>query len=176
MSRRELGLLVLIVGCTAAPRPASEPLAPGSGAARDAAAAPTPTSSLTPPTPSSRPPAASSPDDERCHGSIDAALQDELSARAAQVRICYERLLRRDPRREGRMMVTVKLSAPAVIEQTWITLDELADPETTQCARATFQEPLNGTVAGDCAIVNVPLRFEIKKPEAPAQEDAGPSE
>jgi hypothetical protein len=98
-------------------------------------------------------------------------LQHQLAGRAAQVRFCYERLLRRDPRREGRLMVTVKLSGAGAIERAWITLDELADPETSECALSSFKEPLRGTVANGCAIVNVPLRFKIKKPESPPGEE-----
>jgi hypothetical protein len=62
-------------------------------------------------------------------------------------------------------MITVKLSGAGTIERASITLDELGDPETVDCALAAFKEPLNGTIAGDCAMVNIPLRFQIKKPE-----------
>jgi hypothetical protein len=93
------------------------------------------------------------------------SLQHQLAERAAQGRFCYEDLLRREPRAEGRLMVTMKLSGAGTIDRAWVTVDELADAETTACVLASFKEPLNGTIAGDCAIVNVPLRFQIKKPE-----------
>jgi hypothetical protein len=96
---------------------------------------------------------------------IDESLQRQLAGRAAEVRFCYEHLLRREPQREGRMLVTVKLSGTGTIDRAWITLDELAEPATADCALASFKEPLNGTIEGGCAIVNVPLRFKIKKPE-----------
>ncbi len=62
-------------------------------------------------------------------------------------------------------MVTVRLSETGTIERARITLDELADPETADCALKSFKEPLNGTLTGGCAIVNVPLRFKVKKAE-----------
>jgi len=98
----------------------------------------------------------------------DEALQHQLAGRAAQVRFCYERLLRRDPKREGRLTVTVTLSGTGTIDNATLSLDELADPETSECALASFKEPLNGEITGgDCALVNVPLRLMTKKPDPP---------
>jgi hypothetical protein len=168
VSNYHLALSIVVLGCAATPPPAVAPdeahrAAPAGGSAPEATAAEAAVSSSAPaPQPGATVP--SSPDDE-CHGFIDESLQHQLAGRAAQVRFCYEKLLRREPQREGRLMVTVRLSETATIDRARITLDELADPETADCALASFKEPLNGTVAGGCAIVNVPLRFMIKKPE-----------
>ncbi|HEX2872556.1 MAG TPA: hypothetical protein VHP33_14905 [Polyangiaceae bacterium] len=155
--------LITVMGCAGAPPPAAIPkeeqrAAPPAEPARRAS----PAELATSPAPAA---ATSKPDDEVCHGLIDEPLQQQLAGRAAKVRFCYERLLSRDPQREGRLMVTVKLSGVGTIDRAWITLDELADPETTECALASFKEPLNGSITGGCAIVNVPLRFKVKKPE-----------
>jgi len=166
VSSSYVGVAVVALGCAAAPPPAAAPYEahraePVVAAAPPAAAAETAAASSAR---ASQQVAASSRDDT-CRGSIDEALQRQLVARATQVRLCYERLLGREPQREGRMMVTMRLSEGGTIDRAWLTLDELADPETADCALASFKEPLNGDIRGDCAIVNVPLRFMIKKPE-----------
>lgn len=111
------------------------------------------------------------PTGRTCHGAIDEALQHELAGRGAQVRWCYQSLLERDPKREGRLMVTVEISGAGTIDDARITLDELGDPETSKCALGFFERPLHGAVRGDCVVVNVPLRFTIQKPKSP-EDDA----
>ena len=156
--------LITVLGCAGAPPPpaASQEAHRAASPAKPAGHASTAEPASSSPAPATSP---SRPDDEVCHGLIDESLQHQLAGRAAQVRFCYEHLLRRDPQREGRLIVTVKLSGAGTIDRAWTTLDELADPETTECALASFKEPLNGSIAGGCAIVNVPLRFKTKKPE-----------
>jgi hypothetical protein len=171
MNRRVVGLAIIFIGCAAPPRPA---VAPPETRAASASSSPVPAPAVaSQSTTSANTTTDPEPDQAPCHGSIDESLQHELAGRAAQVRSCYENLLRREPRREGRLVVTVKLSEPGTIEHAWITLDELADPETTQCALAFFKAPLEGKIVGNCAIVNVPLRFKIKKPE-PASSPENP--
>lgn len=156
--------LFVVLGCSAAPPPAAAPLEAHRAAP---AVAPVQPATTAEPAASSPAPASatSAANDEVCHGSVDESLQQQLAGRAAKVRFCYEDLLRREPKREGRLMVTVRLSGAGTIDRSWITLDELADPETADCALASFKTPLKGNVEGGCAIVNVPLRFMIKKPE-----------
>lgn len=167
MSSCYLGVAIVALGCAAVPATAAAPAEPhGSVLANSAPNALTVEApgSLSAPAPQPSPTASSSPDSE-CHGAIDESLQHQLAGRAAQVRFCYEKLLSREPQREGRLMVTVRLSETGTIERARITLDELADPETADCALESFKDPLNGTPTGGCAIVNVPLRFKVKKAE-----------
>lgn len=164
-----LGMAITIGGCTTAPPPASPtPPAPAPAPKVEAAASAAPLASTPSDSTSKAIVAGAAPNyDEICHGSIDEAVQRELSARAARGRSCYENLLRRDPRREGRLMVTVKVSETGSIDSASIAQDELGDLETSECVLASFREPLRSTATGNCAVVNIPLRFQRKPPDPP---------
>ena len=173
MSSTYVGVAIVVLGCAAAPSPAAapyeahraEPVVAATPPAATAETAAVETAAASSARASQQVAGPTSGRDDVCRGSINESLQHQLAGRAAQVRFCYERLLGREPQREGRMMVTVRLSEGGTIDRAWITLDELADPETAECALASFKEPLDGDITGNCALVNVPLRFKIKKPE-----------
>jgi len=166
------GLAVVVLGCAAGASHANLPANQGPPPAGAPPSLTSPTAATVPTQGSAGPTVASRPLEgggDVCHGTIDEALQHQLAGRAAQVRFCYERLLKRDARREGRLVVTARLSGTGTIDSASITLDELGDPETSECTLASFKEPLSGAIAGgDCAIVNVPLRFKTKKPDPPS--------
>jgi hypothetical protein len=90
-------------------------------------------------------------------------VQRELVARAVEVRRCYEHQLRRDPALRGRVLVTVRLSGRGVFEAARLSKDELGQPELASCILGYFSAPLSAQFDGDCAEVNIPLRFEPKK-------------
>jgi hypothetical protein len=90
-------------------------------------------------------------------------LQQQLTERAAQTRSCYERLLQKDPTRQGRVLVKVRMSGAGEFEQATITEDDFSLPEFSECILARFREPTGTSIDANCVEVNVPFRFMPKK-------------
>jgi len=179
MRKFDLSVVIFVVACTETPQ-ANIPVNQSPAPATSSSGEPSPVASTVQTKDAPPQKAASQPsvdDSKVCHGTIDEALQHQLAGRAAQVRFCYERLLQREPRREGRLVVAVKLSGTGNIDNATVTLDELGDPETSECALGSFKEPLSGAIAGgDCAIANVPLRFKTKKADPATVQNAPPAQ
>jgi len=165
------GLAVVVMGCAAAPQPGAGPQAAPPLAA-SAQSPGTPTTHSQQVASQTAAPSASESANAICIGTIDSALQHQIAERAAQGRSCYENLLRRDPKREGRLVVILKLSGTGTIDSAGVSLDELADPETSECVLGYFKAPFNGSITDTCVVVNVPLRFKLKKPESSDSSDA----
>jgi hypothetical protein len=107
-----------------------------------------------------------------CNAMIDEPVQHQLAQRAAESRHCYEQLLHRDPKRHGRMVISVRLDGAGQFLRAAASVDEVGDPEHTQCVLSQFKAPLDATISGNCADVNIPLRFAIKK-DPPEQAPSG---
>jgi hypothetical protein len=92
-------------------------------------------------------------------------LQRELASRAADLRGCYERLLRRDKTREGRVVVQVIVAEDGAILGATLVEDGIDDSELSECILSWFRPGLAARPQGGCANIRVPINFAPKKPE-----------
>jgi hypothetical protein len=72
------------------------------------------------------------------------------------------------------MLISVRLRSAGQFERAVASVDEVADPDHTACVLSQFKLALAATFPGNCADVNIPLRFELK--QEPAQPAASGTE
>jgi YD repeat-containing protein len=98
-----------------------------------------------------------------CRGSITPELATEISARAASVRECYEKLLGASAASQGRLMVELSIDQSGVVARAEAIGDEIGVPSFTQCVVNRMRRPYNHQPANGCAYARIPLHFVPKQ-------------
>jgi hypothetical protein len=138
---RPLAVLGLLAACSPAPK---APLAGTSAEREDPSAA-------------TEPSAENGPD--ACRGTPTSGTKRELVSRAEQIRSCYDALLRKDPSRQGRIVVGLRISQDGEVAAAGLVQDDLRDPDFETCALERFSYPFHSPPASGCLTVEVPMRF-----------------
>ena len=126
--------------------PAPPPIEAGSDAAPDASK-----------TPSTAPSLCNGP----CNGSGSPALRAALSSAAGTARGCYTQALRTNTMLEGRMVVSVRVSATGAVCSASIIEDTVHSPQVSSCVLSRFNgKRFSSFTDGKCVDVNVPLSFK----------------
>jgi hypothetical protein len=104
-----------------------------------------------------------------CHGRFTPELVAELSSRAAQVRECYEALLRDSGDVNGRLLFELSVDPSGVVARAEAITDEIGAPSFTHCVLRRLRRPYEQRPADGCAYVRLPLNF-VDEPAVPAGE------
>ncbi len=95
-----------------------------------------------------------------CNGDAPAALRSALSGAGAASRGCYERALRTDPSLQGKVVVSVRISATGSVCSASIAQNTVGSAGVGECVLGLFRgksfPPVTG---GKCADVSVPISF-----------------
>ena len=104
-------------------------------------------------------PARETAGDPACRGTPSSGTERELVSRAEEVRGCYDALIRRNPSRQGRVVVGLRIAPDGQVVTVGLVQDDLRDPDFETCALERFSAPFNNPPASGCLAVQVPMRF-----------------
>jgi outer membrane biosynthesis protein TonB len=94
-----------------------------------------------------------------CTGTVPAALQGALRAKAGAARGCYERALRQNAMLQGKIMVAVRVGAQGQICSASIVSNTLGDPGVASCVLGMIRSSSLPPPNGGCVDVQVPMNF-----------------
>ncbi len=106
-------------------------------------------------------------DEKPCKGFFTQESVETISALAAQSKHCYNELLRRDPKAEGKVTVQVRVEADGTVRtRPLVVSDTLEDPVAVGCVLDTFADGIpSAPPQGGCAIAQIPMNFQPKSKE-----------
>jgi hypothetical protein len=90
-------------------------------------------------------------------------LEQALASRAIQSRQCYEKLLRKQPDAQGRMVVGLRLSKRGKVESAHLVSDDMGNAQLASCVLQRFRAAGYPAPKSGCAEVHVPLRYEPRR-------------
>jgi hypothetical protein len=104
-----------------------------------------------------------------CQGTPSEALAQELRARAADARGCYDSVLRSNPKAHGRLEVLLEIETTGTVRGAKVVRDQPGVPELSSCLVSLVSKPYANKPVGGCALVNLPLNFQAKTGESGPQ-------
>jgi hypothetical protein len=101
-----------------------------------------------------------------CTGTPSEALAQELRARAADARGCYDAVLRSNPKAHGRLEVLLEIETTGTVRGAKVVRDQPGIPELSSCLVSLVSKPYANKPVGGCALVSLPLNFQAKTAES----------
>lgn len=106
--------------------------------------------------------AAGNPTTGPCNGSTSEALVQEFRARGVDARGCYEAVLHSNPTVQGKLEVLLMIDTAGAVRSAKIVRDQPGVPELSNCLLSVMSKPYANSPVGGCALVSIPLNFQIK--------------